>query len=154
MSKTIIGRATCPRCGERMSTGSLMSHKKRCPKNPKKEKELLNPLEQFKNTKSSEDIYIPKELRKLLYVEIENGTPMLKRKKSPIPEKPIPTAEEFLKAHPSGNPVTAMKDFAKLIKNETIRRASNLQELKYFAGESGYIIKKEWASLFTDDEIK
>lgn len=41
-------------------------------------------LEQFKNTKSIEDIYIPKGLRKEHYLEIENGTPVLKKKHSKI----------------------------------------------------------------------
>jgi hypothetical protein len=68
-------------------------------------------------------------------------------------ENNIPTAEEFLKRENlptdilSGDDVNyAMIEFAKL----HVEKIKDLQQSKYYAGETGYIKKKEWEELLTN----
>ena len=68
-------------------------------------------------------------------------------------EDKIPTAEEFLIKENlptdilSGDDINyAMIEFAKL----HVEKILELQHLKYYAGETGYIKKEEWEELLTN----
>ena len=68
-------------------------------------------------------------------------------------ENKIPTAEEFLKnfnrqeGHTFEQSVPeAMIEFTKL----HVEKILELQHLKYYAGETGYIKKEEWEELLTN----
>ena len=68
-------------------------------------------------------------------------------------ENKIPTAEEFLIKENlpidilSGDDINyAMIEFAKL----HVEKILELQHLKYYAGETGYIKKEEWEELLTN----
>ena len=68
-------------------------------------------------------------------------------------ENKIPTAEEFLKKKQHNGIIQthsdyweAMIEFAKL----HVEKILELQHLKYYAGETGYIKKEEWEELLTN----
>ena len=65
----------------------------------------------------------------------------------------IPTAEEILMDYGIRNPndgtvigAEAMIEFAKL----HVEKIKDLQQSKYYAGETGYIKKEEWEELLTN----
>ncbi len=63
-------------------------------------------------------------------------------------ENNIPTAEEFWLQNNGQHQNTAkmMIEFAKL----HVEKILELQHLKYYAGETGYIKKEEWEELITN----
>lgn len=60
----------------------------------------------------------------------------------------IPTAEEFLEDNLS-NPTKGWSEKKRLIEFAKlhIEKIMNLQQSKYYAGETGYITKEEWQDL-------
>ena len=67
-------------------------------------------------------------------------------------ENNIPTAEEFIEQTYSSIPyeldqiTELMQEFAKL----HVEKVRDLQQAKYYAGETGYIKKDEWEELLTN----
>lgn len=68
--------------------------------------------------------------------------------------KNIPTAEEFLKQFELGNTgkidiedsKEAIIEFAKL----HVQAIKHLQQCKYYAGETGYIVEAEWENIINN----
>ena len=67
-------------------------------------------------------------------------------------ENKLPTAEEFLTnkyefdLNSFQDNVEHLKEFAKL----HVEKIKDLQQSKYYAGETGYIKKEEWEELLTN----